>query len=153
MCFTVQLSMFVAISDSFDILSCCFLFVKNFFNFFQVCFSYFLRSNFDILPQLISFVNSFLILFQTLFAVVFHRNSFCIISFLSNNVNPFFHFLFFIFFSVLKLSFSQYNPMSYRSWQVQMFVTWTSALTFIFWQASLISFRIFLLPFFVFDRL
>ena len=38
MCFTVQLSMFFAVSDSFDILSCCFDFVKNFFNFFSRSF-------------------------------------------------------------------------------------------------------------------
>ena len=38
MCFTVQLSMFVAVSDSFDILSCCFDFVKNFFDFFESCY-------------------------------------------------------------------------------------------------------------------
>jgi len=37
MCFTVQLSRFSVflLSSNSDILSCCFLFVKNFFNFFQ----------------------------------------------------------------------------------------------------------------------
>ena len=39
MCFTVQLSMFIAVSDSFDILSCCFLFVKDFFQLFSKLFS------------------------------------------------------------------------------------------------------------------
>ena len=69
MCFTVQLSMFFAVSDSFDILSCCFDFVKNFFNFFQEVFSFFfdsIASNFDIISQVLFDVNNFL-------KFVFHR--------------------------------------------------------------------------------
>ena len=51
MCFTVQLSRFLSVFDSFDILSYRFELVKNFFNFFQnfliKCFeiSSFLKTN------------------------------------------------------------------------------------------------------------
>ena len=46
MCFTVQLSRFSVflLSSNSDILSCCFLFVKNFFNFFQSFFVLFCSS-------------------------------------------------------------------------------------------------------------
>ena len=93
MCFTVQLSMFFAVSDSFDILSCCFDFVKNFFNFF---FKKFFRS-FSTLSQatLISYhkffsmSTTFLSFFKNLFCCCsLEQNSF-IISSLSSFVNNF----------------------------------------------------------------
>ena len=92
MCFTVQLSMFFAVSDSFDILSCCFDFVKNFFNFFQEVFSFFfdsVASNFDIISQVLFDVNNFFKFFsKTCFVAVLEQNSF-IISSLSSFVNNF----------------------------------------------------------------
>ena len=81
MCFTVQLSMSVAVSDSFDILSCCFDFVKNFFNFFQKVFSFFfdlVASNFDIISFFSVFVNNFFDLFLNLFCCSLERNLFII---------------------------------------------------------------------------
>ena len=93
MCFTVQLSMFFAVSDSFNILSCCFDFVKNFFNFFQEVFSFFfdsVASNFDIISQVLFDVNNFLSFFKNLFCCCsLEQNSF-IISFTHSFVNTFF---------------------------------------------------------------
>ena len=76
MCFTVQLSMFFAVSDSFDILSCCFGFVKNFLTFFQEVFSFFfdsVASNFDIISQVLFDVNNFFKFFQKLVLLLFSR--------------------------------------------------------------------------------
>ena len=92
MCFTVQLSMFFAVSDSFDILSCCFDFVKNFFNFLSRSFLFFfdsVASNFDIISQVLFDVNNFLSFFKNLFCCCsLEQNSF-IISSLSSFVNNF----------------------------------------------------------------
>ena len=73
MCFTVQLSMSFAVSDSFDILSCCFDFVKNFF---QEVFSFFfdsIASNFNIISQVLFDVNNFFEIFQELVSFLFSQ--------------------------------------------------------------------------------
>ena len=58
-------SLTCAVSDSFDILSCCFLFVKNFFNFFQVChFSTFFQKQ---LWYLITVISQCQALFKSFF--------------------------------------------------------------------------------------
>ena len=89
-----------AVSDSFDILSRCFLFVKNFFNFFQVCFflTFFFQKQ---LWYLITVVLRCQGLFSTFFEVVlrpdwFPRRNFDIIPPLSSFVNRFFHFFIFL---------------------------------------------------------
>ena len=81
MCFTVQLSRFLSVFDSFDILSYRFELVKNFFNFFQnfliKCFeiSSFLKTN----------------VFNS--CCHFFRDSYNRLSHLSLSVNNFFKFL------------------------------------------------------------
>ena len=81
MCFTVQLSRFMSVFDSFDILSYRFELVKNFFNFFQnfliKCFeiSSFLKTN----------------VFSS--CCHFFRDSYNRLSHLSLSVNNFFKFL------------------------------------------------------------
>ena len=69
MCFTVQLSRFSAFlsNSNSDILSCCFLFVKNFFNFFQslFCRFIFLSTAYLFYHRLSFFVKNFFQLFPS----------------------------------------------------------------------------------------
>ena len=82
MCFTVQLSRFLSVFDSFDILSYRFELVKNFFNFFQN----FLIKCFEISSFLKTNVSSSCCHF-------FSRDSYNRLSHLSLSVNNFFKFL------------------------------------------------------------
>ena len=84
MCFTVQLSRFLSVFDSFDILSYLFWLVKNFFKFFQTLFllSAFLKasSNWMLsfcdshirLPYLFWLVNNFFNFFHNIWKFLFH---------------------------------------------------------------------------------
>ena len=83
------------LSDSFCILSCCFCFVKNFFNFFfeEVFQFFFAASNSDILSCCFEFVKNFFHLFwRSFFSSLFLTSNFCMIPFIFLFVNNFFYF-------------------------------------------------------------
>ena len=132
MCFTVQLSMFIAVSDSFDILSCCFLFVKNFFNFFKfVFFLTFSVSEATLIfyhccsqmsRTFFNFFRSYFLSWPVSQTQLWHHT---IAFFICQQVFSFF----LIFLSYLDYSSDGHYPMPYRSWQVQMFIMQASVLS------------------------
>ena len=111
MCFTVQLSRFLSVFDSFDILSCRFELVKNFFIFYR---SFFLLSDvvvfataildyhifFDLSTTFLTFfitIGSFIsFLMKVRYQLFPYRfcSNFDILSYLLSLVNNFFHFFF-----------------------------------------------------------
>ena len=93
--FSYQRSFFALpfVSSSFAIISCCFLLVKKFFNFFSKLFLTFrlISANFDILSQLTLYCQE---LFSFLFSTVFVSCNSDIIAFISVFVNYLFTFFY-----------------------------------------------------------
>ena len=108
MCFTVQLSKIgfalPFVSNSFAIISCCFLPVKKFFQLFLKLFLTFrlISVNFDILSQLTLYCQE---LFSFLFSTVFVSCNSDIIAFISVFVNYLLTFFYISFYMLLTLSF------------------------------------------------
>ena len=104
--FSYQRSFFALpfVSNSFAIISCCFLLVKKFFQLFSKLFLTFrlISANFDSLSQLTLYCQE---LFSFLFSTVFVSCNSDIIAFISVFVNYLFTFFYIFFYMLLTLSF------------------------------------------------